>query len=138
MMFFDDHTYDDILHMPHHVSTKHPRMDAIDRAAQFSPFAALTGYDAAIEETARLTEEKVELDEDRLEFLNNKLSELMEGDLAKKKVSITYFVPDEKKKGGKYVTVSGNIKKLDKNSRQLILDDDTIIPVGEVTDIFEG
>lgn len=138
MMFSEDHTYDDILNMPHHVSTKHPRMDGIDRAAQFSPFAALTGYDAAIEETARLTEEKVELDEDRLKILDRKLSELMEGDLAKKKVSITYFVPDEKKKGGKYVTVSGNIKKLDKNSRQLILDDDTIIPVGEVTDIFEG
>ena len=138
MMFYDDHTYDDILNMPHHISAKHPRMDSLDRAAQFSPFAALTGYDAAIEETARLTEEKVELDEDRLKILDRKLSELMEGDLAKKKVSITYFVPDEKKKGGKYVTVSGNIKKLDKNSRQLILDDDTIIPVGEVTDIFEG
>lgn len=138
MMFYDDHAYDDILNMPHHISAKHPRMDFLDRAAQFSPFAALTGYDAAIEETARLTEEKVELDEDRLKILDRKLSELMEGDLAKKKVSITYFVPDEKKKGGKYVTVSGNIKKLDKNSRQLILDDDTIIPVGEVTDIFEG
>lgn len=138
MMFYDDHAYDDILDMPHHISEKHPRMDSLDRAAQFSPFAALTGYDAAIEETARLTEEKVELDEDRLKILDRKLSELMEGDLAKKKVSITYFVPDEKKKGGKYVTVSGNIKKLDKNSRQLILDDDTIIPVGEVTDIFEG
>ena len=105
--------YSDIIDLPHHVSEKRPQMPIMDRAAQFSPFAALTGYEAQIGETARLTQKKVELDENRkleldglLRFISENLSSL--GD-----VSITYFVPDERKDGGSYATAIGAVKRID-------------------------
>ena len=99
--------YGDILNLPHHQSKVHPQMSIYDRAAQFSPFAALTGHEAAIKETARLTEEQVELDEDKQEELNEKLQTLIAYATEHPTVSVTYFKPDDKKTGGEYVTATG-------------------------------
>lgn len=113
--------YDDIIALPHHVSQTRRRMSNIERAAQFSPFAALTGYDAAIAETARLTDTQTQLSDDRKEILNAKL--LMLADMAGEapEVSITYFRPDERKEGGEYVTARGKLKKIDEYSRSIVL-----------------
>lgn len=106
-----DHSYDDVIHLPHPASKIHPRMSMVDRAAQFSPFAALTGYDAVLKETARLTGERIELDEYEKNALNERL-QLIAATLGEDhEVSITYFKPDELKAGGEYVTVTGEIKK---------------------------
>ena len=128
-------TYDDIIHLPHHVSTTHPHMAAIDRAAQFSPFAALTGYDAAIKETARLTDERVELDEymkdslsDRLQIIADRLKEYPE-------IAITYFQPDMKKNGGAYVTAISTAKKIDQYERVVVMTDRTVISIDEIISI---
>lgn len=128
-------TYDDIIHLPHHVSMTHPHMEVIDRAAQFSPFAALTGYDAAIKETARLTDERVELDEymkgslsDRLQIIADQLKEYPE-------ISITYFQPDTKKNGGTYVTAISTAKKIDEYERVVVMTDGTVIPIDEIISI---
>ena len=101
--------YDDIISLPHHESTKHPKMPALNRAAQFLPFAALAGHDAAVRETARQTDNKIELDESRKEELNEHLQLLREYLVQKPQVSITYFVPDTKKEGGSYLTITGVI-----------------------------
>lgn len=98
------HKYDDIINLPHYTSSKRPRMAMIDRAAQFSPFAALTGYDAAVKETARLTEDRVELDEYQKSALNDRLQIVQERLSDTPVISITYFVPDERKSGGAYCT----------------------------------
>lgn len=127
--------YDDILHLPHHVSTKHPRMCAADRAAQFSPFAALSGHDAAINETARLTCEKIELAEDRREELNRKLQVLADWLPEPVTVTVTYFLPDTRKQGGAYVTVTGQLKKFDCLRGIMVLADRTEIPIHDITDI---
>ena len=103
----DEHRYDDIIDLPHHTSKKHPRMPLLDRAAQFAPFAALTGHEAAIKETARLTEEEIELDENRKELLDLRLQQLQECLAEQPMVTVTYFKPDEKKAGGAYVSVTG-------------------------------
>ena len=105
--------YDDIINLPHHVSKTRPQMSMVDRAAQFSPFAALTGYDAAIKETGRLTDEKVNLSEEEKEALDRKQQILMEWLGDHPALTITFFVPDEKKSGGAYMTKSGNLKKID-------------------------
>lgn len=105
------HKYDDIINLPHYTSSKRPRMAMIDRAAQFSPFAALTGYDAAVKETARLTEDRVELDEYQKSALNDRLQILQERLSDTPVISIKYFVPDERKSGGAYCTETGIIKK---------------------------
>lgn len=118
----DAHRYDDIIHLPHHQSTKRAHMSLHDRAAQFAPFAALTGHDAAIEETARLTEDEITLDDNAIADINEKLYEISQHLSEKWRVSITYFRPDEKKKGGKYLTDVGTIQKI-KESEQLILMD---------------
>lgn len=127
--------YEDILHLPHHVSAEHPQMSIADRAAQFSPFAALTGYDAAVQETARLTEEQLELDENQKAVLNRKLLFLQERLEEHPVVEITYFQPDEWKAGGHYVTVSGNIKKIDLCRSLVIMADGIGIPMAEVFEI---
>lgn len=108
----DVHRYDDIIDMPHHTSTKHPQMSLYDRAAQFAPFAALTGHDMAIKETARVTDKKVELDEYAKEKLNDKLQIIRDTIHSNTEVTITYFVPDEKKAGGAYHSFAGCVKKL--------------------------
>ena len=127
--------YDDIIDLPHHVSATRPRMSMIDRAAQFSPFAALTGYDAAIKETGRLTDRRIELSEDERIVLDRKQQILLDYIGDRPEVSITYFVPDERKDGGAYVTVTGRVKRMDEIERLLILVDGTKIPLDEIQDL---
>lgn len=126
--------YDDIINLPHHVSARHPQMSALDRAAQFSPFAALTGHDAAIAETARLTDVKAELDETRKEDLDRKLQILREHLLTRPEIAVTYFVPDAHKEGGAYLRTIGIPKKLDDIEHKVIMQNGTVIPMD---DIFE-
>ena len=113
--------YDDIIHLPHHVSKTRPQMAVSDRAAQFSPFAALTGHDAAIKETARLTEKRVELDEYIKEAINRKLQIIVDRIKEHPEIVVTYFKPDEKKDGGAYVTAAGMAKKIDQYQRVVIM-----------------
>ena len=127
--------YDDIIHLPHHVSATRPHMPPIDRAAQFSPFAALTGYDSAIKETARLTDERMELDENmkdalrgRLQIVSNRMKEHPE-------IEITYFQPDVKKQGGAYGTAAGSVKKIDEYERVVVMNDGTVISIDEIVSI---
>ena len=127
--------YEDIINLPHHVSSTRPQMSMLDRAAQFSPFAALTGYDAAIKETGRLTDEKIELDEDTKAALDMKQAYLIEMIDEQPEISITYFLPDTKKSGGAYVTVTGNLKRFDEYERLLILTDGKKIPMDDIADI---
>ena len=127
--------FDDIINLPHHVSATRPQMSMLDRAAQFSPFAALTGYDDAIKETGRLTDEKIEMDEDRKAALDMKQAYLIEMIDEQPEISITYFLPDTKKSGGAYVTVTGNLKRFDKYERLLILTDGKKIPMDDIADI---
>lgn len=125
--------YDDIIHLPHHVSSTRPRMSAIDRAAQFSPFAALTGYDTSIKESARLTDARIELDDSQKEEIGEKLR-LVTGQLDAE-IKITYFLPDTKKTGGKYVLAAGAVKKVDEYERMIIMGDGKQIPIDEVVDV---
>ena len=118
----ETHKYDDIIHLPHHVSTKHPQMALLDRAAQFSPFAALTGHEDSIRETARRTEAFLELDEDKKNSLMKKMHVLQEYFSEKPEIMVTYFVPDEKKAGGAYVTHRGRIRKIDTYLRRLLFE----------------
>ena len=127
--------YDDIVDLPHHVSKKRPQMSMIDRAAQFSPFSALTGYEAAIKETGRLTEAQIEMDEDRKIELDRVLRVLMEKRAQNPEVSITYFLPDEKKNGGAYVTVTGQVRKIDDFERTVMLLDGREISIDLITAI---
>lgn len=127
--------YDDIIDLPHHVSETHPQMPLADRAAQFSPFAALTGYDAAIEETARTTEEQMELDEGSKLELNDKLQIIADHLTERPQVSIRYFVPDKKKSGGTYVNATGIVKKIDGYKRIILLTDSQAIPVERIVKI---
>lgn len=131
----NNHQYDDILHLPHHVSDTRPRMSMIDRAAQFSPFAALTGYDAAIRETGRLTDERIELSEECHAALDRKQQFLTEHISDHPEISVTYFVHDERKSGGAYVTVTGQVKRVDEYERQLILLDGSKIPLDEIMEL---
>ena len=127
--------YDDIIHLPHHVSTKRPHMAAINRAAQFSPFAALTGHDAAIKETARRTDERVELDEYMRETLNQKLQIIADQLKEHPEITITYFQPDDKKDGGAYVTATGIAKKIDEYERLVVMTDGRAISIAEIISI---
>ena len=127
--------YDDIIDLPHHVSGTHPPMSRADRAAQFSPFAALTGYDAAVRETARVTERRIELDEGVKAELNARLNCILEHLSEHPQVSLTYFVPDEKKSGGAYRTVTGAVRKLDSVAKTLTLADGTVVPMEEMVHV---
>lgn len=124
--------YDDILPLPHHVSEKHPPMSRLDRAAQFSPFAALTGYEAAVKETARMTDRRIELDEGQKAAIDQRLTLVQERLPAPIKLTITYFVPDKKKAGGAYVSVSGTVKKIDDYERTVVLHNGTSIPIDDI------
>lgn len=112
--------YADIIDLPHHTSSKHPRMSAIARAAQFSPFAALTGYDAEIKETARLTDEKIELDEDSVNDINAKLQYIKDNIDDNPEITVEYFVPDEKKSGGAYLTLNDRVRIIDEYERAIV------------------
>lgn len=127
--------YDDIISLPHHESTKHPRMAALDRAAQFQPFAALTGHGAAIRETARLTDSKAELDESRKEELDIHLQLLREHLVQNPQVSITYFVPDARKDGGACFTITGSIRKIEETQRRVVMENGTVIPISDIYQI---
>ena len=127
--------YDDILHLPHPEPRTHPRMPLIERAAQFSSFAALTGYEDAVAETARLTDARRELDRDALEALDEKLRRLRERLGEQPQTEIRYFVPDGKKAGGHYETVRGRVKKIDEHAALLLLADGRKIPLGEIAAI---
>lgn len=124
--------YDEIMSLPHHVSKTRPQMPMSDRAAQFSPFAALAGYDSAIRETGRLTDEKIELDEESLTALNVRYQMLMDVLAEGPEVRITYFKPDEKKAGGAYVTTVGEVRKIDDFEQAIIMQDGTRIPMEDV------
>lgn len=115
-----DNRYADIIDLPHHTSDKHPRMSAIARAAQFSPFAALTGYDAEIKETARLTDEKIELDEDSVNDINAKLQYIKDNIDDNPEITLEYFVPDEKKSGGAYLTLNDRVRIIDEYERSIV------------------
>jgi hypothetical protein len=117
----DPHRYDDIINLPHPTSLQHPRMDAGNRAAQFAPFAALTGYEDAIQETGRLTEGRVLLDESEREELDRKLQFLWTAPEQSRQAAITYFVPDGRKAGGAYVTAAGQVEKLETAENRLLL-----------------
>ena len=126
------HRYDDIIKLPHHVSEKHPQLPMIDRAAQFSPFAALTGYDAAIAETARLTEQKRELSEEQKQAIDEALHDLRKRIPSDSVVTVTFFQPDERKTGGEYKNITGSVKKIDEYLGVLELADGTKIPFEEI------
>lgn len=127
--------YDEIIDLPHHVSKTRPQMPMSDRAAQFSPFAALTGYDSAIKETGRLTDEKIELDEETLMALNMRYQLLIDSLKESPEVRITYFKPDERKSGGAYLTVTGVVKKVDDYERLITMRDGLVLPMDDVLTI---
>ena len=133
--------YDDIINLPHPTSQRHPRMPIRDRAAIFSPFAALSGHGAAIAETARLTERRMELDEDTRAELDRRQAILLEHIDEQPEITITWFQPDEKKDGGAYLTTTGRLKKFRELERILLLTDGTEIPLQDVvsleSDIFQ-
>lgn len=130
------HKYDDIINLPHHVSKKHPQMSLEARSAQFAPFAALTGYGDAIDETQRETEDRIELDEEQKSILNRKIQFIKENIDNKPEIIVTYFIPDLTKEGGRYVTITGNIIKIDSFKQSIILEDMTEIPINEIIEIL--
>ena len=126
--------YDDIIDMPHHVSERHPQMSMYNRAAQFAPFAALTGHDSAIMETARLTDAEKELSESEADVLDRKLACLQSMEV-KPEISVTCFVPDGRKAGGSYHTVTGIIRNVDPDKGILQFEDGSYVPVSRIKDI---
>ena len=130
--------YDDILHLPHPTSVRHPRMPISERAAIFSPFAALAGHAGAIAETARLTDQKMELDEDTKAELDRRQAVLMEHIAEQPEITVTWFQPDERKDGGAYLTATGRLKKFRELERLLVLADGTEIPMEDVVALESG
>ena len=127
--------YEDILALPHHISNTRAQMPISDRAAQFSPFAALTGYDAAVKETARLTDKWIELDEGSKMLLDRRLQEMKNHIKEQPEVTITYFQPDVRKSGGAYITITKNVKKINEYERLIIFTDGSFIPIDQIYDI---
>lgn len=128
--------YDDIINMPHHVSTKHPRLSMEQRAAQFAPFAALSGFEDAIDETSRITADRIELNEEEKLKIDNILQKL-KNDISKRpKVTITYFAPDIRKSGGEYLTKIGKLKKIDEFRQVITFEDEAEISIKEVVKII--
>ena len=127
----NENNYDDIINLPHHVSKKHKRMSVRDRAAQFAPFSALTGFDKAIDETARQTEERIDLDESEKLAISETVGHIIVNN-TKPAVTVTYFIPDELKSGGKYTTVTARFRKYDEENKSLILENNIRVPVEEV------
>lgn len=131
----DTSRYEDIINLPHHVSAKHPQMALSDRAAQFLPFQALTGYSDAVQETARLTEEFLDLDESSRADLDRKLAVLQQHLSQQPKIQAVVFQPDERKNGGAYRTVSGMIRKIDFYERKLVMEDRISLPMDYLIEI---
>lgn len=130
-----ENKYGDIISLPHHISDARKRMSLYDRAAQFSPFAALTGHDEALKETARLTDSKPELDESEKLIISEKLQMIMNKTVPETKVSITYFAPDRKKSGGAYLKTEGFIRKYDSFARKIIMSDKETIDIDAVVSV---
>lgn len=127
--------YDDIINLPRHVSDHHPHMSMSDRAAQFSPFAALTGYGDLVDETARYTEERPTLTESEREELDAKLQQFLLNSWPGTQLSVTYFLPDEKKEGGSFQIGTGAVKKIDQFSQEIIFSDGDRIRIEDVLDL---
>ena len=130
-----DRQYDDIINLPHHISKKHPQMSLYARSAQFAPFAALTGYEEAVKETARETNERIDIEDELKSILDGKLQIILEQIKNHPEISITYFIADSKKNGGEYVTVTGLVKKVDLYNQYIYLIDYTEIHINEIIDI---
>lgn len=128
-------SYDDIIDLPRHVSKTRPQMSTINRAAQFSPFAALSGHEAAVKETSRLTEQRVELDEYLKNAINAQLQIIADRITEQPPITVTYFQPDPIKDGGTYLTTSGTVKKIDPNKRMITMNDRRTIPIIEIISI---
>ncbi|MBR6523770.1 MAG: hypothetical protein IKT39_04085 [Clostridia bacterium] len=122
----DYHKYDDVIWRQHPTSKKHPRMSRMNRAAQFAPFAALTGYEESIAEAARLTDRRIELSDEDIEDINIKLNFIKEHIKERPEVTITYFQPDERKEGGAYITVTGRVRRIDEVNRVLVFEDEMV------------
>ena len=127
--------YNDIINLPHHISKTHPSMTVYARSAQFAPFAALKGYDNEIKETGRFTNKKIIIDEEQKINLNIKLNIIKKNILNKPKIIFTYFIPDERKDGGKYVKVKGSVKKIDEYKKIIVLEDNTKINIYDIVNI---
>ena len=127
--------YSDIISLPHHQSATRPHMSLNDRAAQFSPFAALTGYEDAVAEAARLTDTKIELDEYAKGAINERLNAIQDTLDEKPEFSIKYYLPDKKKSGGVYVTVTGCVKKVDEYEHIVVMRDGTNVPIDDISEI---
>ena len=127
--------YEDIINLPHHVSKKHPQMSLDARSAQFAPFAALTGYDDVIEETARVTNTRKEINEELKMILDNKLQIIMEHILDKPEITVTYFKPDLKKSGGTYEKVTGKVIRIDRYKQLIVLENKIEILISNISDI---
>ena len=132
MKLKETHRYDDIIHLSRPVSSRRTRMSNYDRAAQFSPFAALTGFEAAIEETGRLTDSRIELDEGGKQLLDEQVHTILDMIHIQPEVKIVWFQYDERKAGGRYVTTTGRVKKIDTYNEKLLLTDGQSIPMGEI------
>ena len=132
------HSYDDIIDLPHHISKTHPQMPVSDRAAQFSPFAALTGYESVIQEAGRLTDARIELDEYSKAELDGKLQRLKEKAHLHPEISVTYFVPDERKEGGTYATARGKMRKIDTCRELILMEDGRVVPVADLLELEES
>lgn len=130
--------YEDIIHLPHHQSKTRPHMSIHDRAAQFSPFSALTGYEDAVKETARLTDQKIELSEETKSVLSAKLNLIQDSIEKRPEIAITYFQADEKKSGGEYVTEIGVVKRIDTYQRVVVMQNKMKIPIDDIVEISGG
>lgn len=127
--------YEDIINLPHHISKKHRPMPREARAAQFAPFAALTGYESDVNEAARYTGKRRELGEYETERLNRRINEIRNGIHGNTEVIITYFKPDEKKAGGEYLNIGGRVRKIDDYGRTLTLTGGALIPLDDISEI---
>lgn len=127
--------YEDIVNLPPHISKRHPQPSMMDRAARFAPFAAITGYEEMVLEEARVTDERIDLDEGTLSLFNEKLNMIQEFLDEEPEVTITYFEPDKKKSGGAYVSVTGTVKRIDEYEHIVLMNDSKQIPIGEIYDI---
>ena len=127
--------YDDIINLPHFESKKHKRMSIEARSAQFAPFSALTGYEDIVKETARLTDKKIEIDDEQKQILNNKLQFILKNIDLNPEITFTYFVNDNQKSGGKYIEKNGIIKKIDNINGLIILKDKSIIKIDDIMNI---
>ena len=128
----DNFPYEDIVDLPPHISKKHPQPTMLERAARFAPFAAITGYEEMVLEEARVTEERIELDEGTLAMLNEKLNIIHDSLDSEPVIQITYFEPDKKKSGGAYISVTGTVKRIDEYERLVIMSDGKKILIDEI------